>query len=262
MLTIISPAKSLDFDSKIDTKKHSNPQFLKEASELVGSLRKLSPDSISSLMSISDKLAKENFRRFSEWKTPFKLGNSRQAIFAFKGDVYLGLKAEELSTYDLNYAQKHLRILSGLYGILRPLDLMQAYRLEMGSKFGVNNKNNLYEFWGTKITDRINTDLNSQPETTRFLVNLASNEYFSSIKAKEVDASIVTPQFKDWSKDRYRIISFFAKRARGLMAAYIVKNRIKSPEELTEFDIDGYSFCSDESTESKLIFKRKKDLKE
>ena len=261
MLTIISPAKSLDFDSKVATKKHSNPQFLKEASELVGSLSKLSPASLSSLMSISDKLANENFRRFNEWKTPFKLGNSRQAIFAFKGDVYLGLKAEELNTHDLNYAQKHLRILSGLYGILRPLDLMQAYRLEMGSKFGVNNKNDLYEFWGTKITDRINTELNSQPKTTRCLVNLASNEYFLSIKAEEVDASIVTPQFKDWSKDTYRIISFFAKRARGLMAAYIVKNRIKSPEELTEFDLEGYSFCSDESTESKLIFKRKKDLK-
>ena len=260
MLTIISPAKSLDFDSKLATKKHSNPQFLKEASELVDGLRKLSPASISSLMSISDKLANENFHRFNEWKTPFKLDNSRQAIFAFKGDVYLGLKAEELNTYDLNYAQKHLRILSGLYGILRPLDLMQAYRLEMGSKFGIKNKSNLYEFWGTKITDRINTELNAQPKSTRFLVNLASNEYFSSIKAKGVNAEIVTPEFKDWSKDRYRIISFFAKRARGLMAAYIVKNRIKSPEKLMEFDAEGYSYCSGESTESKLVFKRKKGL--
>ena len=260
MLTIISPAKSLDFDSKVATKKHSNPQFLKEASELVDGLRKLSPASISSLMSISEKLANENFNRFNEWKTPFKLDNSRQAIFAFKGDVYLGLKAEELNTYDLNYAQKHLRILSGLYGILRPLDLMQAYRLEMGSKFGAKNKSNLYEFWGTKITDTVNTELNAQPKSTRFLVNLASNEYFSSIKAKEVNAEIVTPEFKDWSKDRYRIISFFAKRARGLMAAYIVKNRIKSPEKLMEFDVDGYSYCSGESTESKLVFKRKKGL--
>ena len=260
MLTIISPAKSLDFDSKVATKKHSNPQFLKEASELVDGLRKLSPASISSLMSISEKLANENFNRFNEWKTPFKLDNSRQAIFAFKGDVYLGLKAEELNTYDLNYAQKHLRILSGLYGILRPLDLMQAYRLEMGSKFGAKNKSNLYEFWGTKITDRINTELDAQPKSTRFLVNLASNEYFSSIKTKGVNAEIVTPEFKDWSKDRYRIISFFAKRARGLMAAYIVKNRIKSPEKLMEFDVDGYSYCSGESTESKLVFKRKKGL--
>ena len=156
MLTIISPAKSLDFDSKVATKKHSNPQFLTEASELMGSLRKLSPAKISSLMSISDKLANENFQRFNEWKTPFKLDNSRQAIFAFKGDVYLGLKAEELNSSDLNYAQNHLRILSGLYGILRPLDLMQAYRLEMGSRFGIKDNRKLYEFWGRKITDNVN----------------------------------------------------------------------------------------------------------
>ncbi len=259
MLTIISPAKSLDFESKVATKKHSNPQFLTEASELVGSLRKLSPAKISSLMSISDKLANENFQRFNEWKTPFNLDNSRQAIFAFRGDVYLGLKAEELNSSDLNYAQNHLRILSGLYGILRPLDLMQAYRLEMGSRFSVKNNRNLYEFWGEKITNSVNTELNSQSKTTRFLVNLASNEYFSSIKGNEIDAEIITPQFKDWSKDKYRMISFFAKRARGLMAAYIVKNKVKTPAELTAFNTDGYSFCAEESTESELIFKRKKE---
>ena len=259
MLTIISPAKSLDFDSKVATKKYSNPQFLPEASELMGGLRKLSPAKISSLMSISDKLANENFQRFNEWKTPFKLDNSRQAIFAFKGDVYLGLKAEELNSSDLNYAQNHLRILSGLYGILRPLDLMQAYRLEMGSRLGIKDNRNLYEFWGRKITDNVNKELGSQPKTTRFLINLASNEYFSSIKADEIDAEIVTPQFKDWSKDRYRMISFFAKRTRGLMAAYIIKNKIKTPAELTAFNIDGYSFCADESTESALVFKRKKE---
>ena len=136
---------------------------------------------------------------------------------------------------------------------------MQAYRLEMGSRFGIKDNRNLYEFWGRKITDNVNTELGSQPKTTRFLINLASNEYFSSIKANEIDSEIVTPQFKDWSKDRYRVISFFAKRARGLMAAYIIKNKTKTPAELTAFNIDGYSFCSDESTESELVFKRKKE---
>ena len=155
MLTVISPAKSLDFNSKVKTQEHSNPQFLEEASELVENLRKLSPSQLSSLMSISDKLANENFNRFNEWHTPFKLSNSRQAIFAFKGDVYLGLNAAQFNTHDLNFAQKQLRILSGLYGILKPLDLMQAYRLEMGRQFRVNNKKNLYEFWDRKITKNI-----------------------------------------------------------------------------------------------------------
>ena len=257
MLTVISPAKSLDFNSKVKTQKHSNPQFLEEASELVENLRKLSPSQLSSLMSISDKLANENFNRFNEWHTPFKLSNSRQAIFAFKGDVYLGLDAAQFNTRDLNFAQEQLRILSGLYGILKPLDLMQAYRLEMGRQFSVNNKKNLYEFWDRKITNNINADIQAQPKTSRYLINLASNEYFSSIHANDIEAEIITPQFKDWSKDQYRIISFFAKKARGLMVAYIIKNRIKSPEKLVEFEIDGYSFCPEESTKLKPVFKRK-----
>ena len=218
------------FNSKVKTQKHSNPQFLEEASELVENLRKLSPSKLSSLMSISDKLANENFDRFNEWHTPFKLSNSRQAIFAFKGDVYLGLNAAQFNTHDLNFAQEQLRILSGLYGILKPLDLMQAYRLEMGRQFSVNGKKNLYEFWDRKITNNINADIQAQPKTSRYLINLASNEYFSSIHANDIEAEIITPQFKDWSKDRYRIISFFAKKARGLMVAYIIKNRIKSPD--------------------------------
>ena len=212
MLTVISPAKSLDFNSIVKTQEHSNPQFLEEASELMENLRKLSPLQLSSLMSISDKLANENFNRFNEWHTPFKLGNSRQAIFAFKGDVYLGLNAAQFNTHDLNFAQEQLRILSGLYGILKPLDLMQAYRLEMGRQFSVNDKKNLYEFWDRKITNNINADIRAQPKTSRYLINLASNEYFSSIHANDIEAEIITPQFKDWSKDRYRIISFFAKR--------------------------------------------------
>ena len=257
MLTVISPAKSLDFNSEVKTKKHSRPQFIAEASTLVKSLRQLSPPQLTSLMGISDKLAQENFQRFNEWNTPFTLENARQAIFAFKGDVYLGLKAEQFSKTDLNFAQKHLRILSGLYGILKPLDLMQAYRLEMGRQLSINKAKNLYEFWGSKITLSLEEDIREQPQKSKYLINLASNEYFSSIHSKEINAEIITPQFKDWSNGKYRIVSFFAKKARGEMAAYIIKNKISSPKKLIEFDINDYRFCDDESTETTFVFKRK-----
>ena len=255
MLIVISPAKSLDFDSEVKTTKHSKPLFIKEASSLVKNLRKLSPPELSSLMNISDKLALENFQRYSDWSTPFTLENARQAIFAFKGDVYLGLKASQLSTANLNFAQKHLRILSGLYGVLRPLDLMQAYRLEMGRQLRIDKTKNLYEFWGSKITSNLNQDLEESRE--KYLINLASNEYFSSIHAENPDAEVITPQFKDWSNGKYRIVSFFAKKARGEMAAYIIKNKIKSPNKLVEFDVNGYSFCGSESDDTTLVFKRK-----
>lgn len=254
MLTVISPAKSLDFDSEVKTTKHSKPLFIKEASSLVKNLRQLSPPQLSSLMNISDKLALENFQRFNDWTTPFTLENARQAIFAFKGDVYLGLKADQFNIANLNFAQKHLRILSGLYGVLRPLDLMQAYRLEMGRQISVGKTKNLYEFWGSKITSNLNQDLEESGK--RYLVNLASNEYFSSINADKLAAKVITPQFKDWSNGKYRVISFFAKKARGEMAAFIIKNKIKSPEELIKFDVNGYSFFSSESDETTLVFKR------
>jgi len=257
MLMVVSPAKSLDYESKVSTRKHSQPDFLAESQQLVNGLKKLQPDDLADLMNISSALAEENFQRYLNWHTPFDLKNARQAIFAFKGDVYLGLQAEDYSAADLNFAQKHLRILSGLYGLLRPLDLMQPYRLEMGRKFASGNAKDLYQFWGSKLTDKLNSELETFPQKKRILVNLASNEYFNSIQSKELDAQIITPQFKDWSNGQYRVLSFFAKKARGQMVSYIVKNRLKDPARLTEFDVDGYRFDASESTDSKLVFKRK-----
>ena len=257
MLMVVSPAKSLDFETRPGTRKFSQPEFLKESNALVKDLRKLEPDDLSKLMDISPSLAEENHRRFANWHTPFDLKNSKQAIFAFKGDVYLGLQAEDFGTADLNFAQKHLRILSGLYGVLRPLDLMQPYRLEMGRKFGVNGAKTLYEFWGAKLTDQLNAEFESQSSKKNVLINLASNEYFNSIQTKGLDAEIITPVFKDWSNGKYRIVSFFAKKARGQMAAHIIKNRLQSPAKLKDFAVDGYRFDPEESTDNKLVFKRK-----
>lgn len=258
MLTIVSPAKSLDYSSPVKTKKHTEPTFLNEAEQLIGKLRTLKPADLSSLMNISDTLAQENFYRYENWERPFNLKNARQAIYAFKGDVYLGLKAEEFGAADLNFAQKHLRILSGLYGLLRPLDLMQAYRLEMGRQFGVNGSKNLYEFWGSKITKALDNELDSQAYKRKVLINLASNEYFSSVQSQNLDAEIITPQFKDWARGEFRVLSFFAKKARGEMAAFIIKERINSPSKLKEFNIDGYRFSKEESSDTKLVFKRKR----
>ena len=258
MLTIVSPAKSLDYSSPVKTKKHTEPTFLNEAEQLIGKLRTLKPADLSSLMNISDALAQENFHRYESWERPFNLKNARQAIYAFKGDVYLGLKAEEFGAADLNFAQKHMRILSGLYGLLRPLDLMQAYRLEMGRQFGVNGSKNLYEFWGSKITKALDIELDNQAYKRKVLINLASNEYFSSVKSKTLDAEIITPQFRDWARGEFRVLSFFAKKARGEMAAFIIKERINSPCKLKEFNIDGYRFSKEESSDTKLVFKRKR----
>ena len=257
MLMVVSPAKSLDYESKLGTRKFTQPEFLDESSALVKDLRKLEPDDLSELMNISSSLAEENHHRYANWHTPFDLKNARQAIFAFKGDVYLGLQAEDFGTADLNFAQKHLRILSGLYGVLRPLDLMQPYRLEMGRKFGVNGYKNLYEFWGSKLTDKLNSEFESQSSKKNVLINLASNEYFSSIQQKALDAEVITPVFLDWSNGKYRVLSFFAKKARGQMAAYIIKNRLKTPAKLKDFDVDGYRFDPEESTDRKFVFKRR-----
>ena len=257
MLIVVSPAKSLDYESKISTRKFTQPQFLSDSERLVQSLRKLDPDDLAGLMNISAKLAEENYQRYANWQTPFDRSNARQAIFAFKGDVYLGLQAEQFSSADLDFAQKHLRILSGLYGVLRPLDLMQPYRLEMGRRFATPRAKNLYEFWGSKLTDSLNDALGKQSKNSRVLVNLASNEYFSALKPNDVNAEIITPQFKDWASGKYRVLSFFAKNARGKMAAYIIKNRLKSPEALKAFSEHGYRFDEEESTGSKYVFKRK-----
>ena len=255
MLIVISPAKTLDFETAPTTNEFTQPEYLKESRKLISELKKLSPAEVSSLMKISDKLGTLNFLRFNDWKTPFKLNNAKQALLAFKGDVYTGLDAESLSKQDLKFAQKHLRILSGLYGVLKPLDLMQAYRLEMGTQFENKKGKDLYEFWGAKITDHINDDLKTSK--SKYLINLASNEYFKSLQADDIKAEIIVPVFKDYKNGKYKIISFYAKKARGLMSAFIIKNRLKDPEDIKKFNIDGYKFYKSESDGKNWVFQRK-----
>ena len=246
MLIVVSPAKSLDFETKAPTRKFTDPQYLAESTQLVDQLRKLSPEDFSELMHISSDLGELNHMRFANWHTPFDLKNSKQAIFAFKGDVYIGLEAEKFSRADLNFAQNHLRILSGLYGLLRPLDLMQPYRLEMGSKFKNKKGENLYEFWDDQLTENLNELFEKDKKPV--LVNLASIEYFSAIKPKSLNAEIISPVFKDLSNGKYKIVSFFAKKARGYMTAFIIQNKIKNPERLKEFDVEGYRYSEEDST--------------
>ncbi len=255
MLMVVSPAKSLDFETPAQTKKFTEPRFLPDSKRLVSDLQKLKPEEFSDLMNISEALGELNFARYANWQLPFDLNNAKQAIFAFKGDVYIGLEAEQFSSHDLNYAQKHLRILSGLYGILRPLDLMQAYRLEMGSRFRNNDGKSLYDIWGEKLTESLNTELAEQK--SKVLINLASKEYFGALKSDQLDAKIISPVFKDYSNGKYKILSFFAKKARGSMAAYIIKNRLDSPAKLKEFDVDGYRYSEEDSTPSMPVFLRR-----
>ena len=255
MLIVLSPAKSLDLESPVRTRTFTQPEFLTDARNLVKDLKKLNPEQLSDLMHMSSKLGALNYERYANWKTPFTRDNARPAIFTFIGDVYQGLEANSFSAADLNYAQKHLRILSGLYGILKPLDLMQAYRLEMGTGLPNSKGKDLYAFWDKKLTEALNKDLAA--EKPRILVNLASNEYFSAVQEKELDATIVTPAFKDFSNGKYRFLSFYAKQARGMMAAYIIKNRINSIAKLKEFDTAGYRYCEEESAENKPVFLRK-----
>lgn len=257
MIIVVSPAKTLDYESPLTIRKHTEPAFLQESQVLVTQLQALQPDDLCRLMSISSKLGELNFARFANWQTPFNLKNARQAIFAFKGDVYLGLKAEQFSVADLNFAQKHLRILSGLYGVLRPLDLMHPYRLEMGSDFKNSGGKNLYAFWGTKLTSHLNTELAAQTGASKYLINLASNEYFSALHPKLLDAETITPVFKDFASGQYRVLSFFAKKARGEMAAYLIRNRINSPKKIPAFAVDGYQYSQAESTPTNPVFLRK-----
>ena len=255
MLIVISPAKTLDFETAPITKDHTQAEFLKESRQLVSQLKKLMPAEVSSLMKISDKLGVHNFLRFNEWQTPFTLKNSKQALLAFKGDVYTGIDAESFSSQDLKFAQKHLRILSGLYGVLKPLDLIQAYRLEMGTRLKSKKGKDLYEFWDKKLTAKINQDL--RISKSKHLINLASNEYFKSLQADAINAEIIVPVFKDYKNGKYKTISFFAKKARGLMSAYIIKNKLKNPEELKAFNVDGYKFNQAESNATNYVFLRK-----
>ena len=254
MLTLISPAKSLDFDSPVSTTNFSEPDFLDESETLINALRALTPPDIESLMKISPKLADLNYGRFLNWQRPFKPDNARQSVFAFTGDVYQGLDIHSFNDQQLDFCQQHLRILSGLYGLLRPLDLMQAYRLEMGTKFENSRGKNLYAFWGAQITNKLNQELEAQQADT--LINLASNEYFKSVKPKQLQARVINPEFKDQKNGQYKIISFYAKKARGLMTAYIMKNGITEPEALKQFDVDGYYFSAAASSEDKWVFLR------
>ena len=255
MLIVISPAKTLDFETVPITKDYTQAKFLKESRQLVSQLKKLTPAEVSSLMNISDKLGVLNFLRFNEWKTPFTLNNAKQALLAFKGDVYTGIDAESFSSRDLKFAQKYLRILSGLYGVLKPLDLIQSYRLEMGTHFENKKGKDLYEFWGSKLTDQINQDLEASKSKT--LINLASNEYFKSLQADVINAEIIVPIFKDFKNGQYKIISFYAKKARGSMSAYIIKNKLKNPEDIKSFNVDGYKFNQSKSNATNYVFLRK-----
>ena len=254
MLMVVSPAKNLDFDSPLPTSEYTKPAMLSDAEELVETCQKLAPSDLASLMHISDKLSILNAERFASFTTPFTPDNARQAVFAFNGDVYTGLDAASLSQEDIAFAQKHLRILSGLYGLLKPLDLMQAYRLEMGTKLENTRGKSLYEFWGESITNALNKELADKEQ--QVLINLASNEYFSSVKKKLLNATIVTPQFKDEKNGKYKIISFYAKKARGLMARYIVQNRISDLEALKGFDLAGYQYSEEDSSPNEPVFKR------
>ena len=255
MLLVVSPAKNLDYDSPLVTKQFSQPELLEHSKVLIKQCKKLTPADISSLMGISDKLAGLNAARFGQWSTPFTADNARQAILAFNGDVYTGLDAKTFSEDNFAFAQQHMRILSGLYGLLKPLDLMQAYRLEMGKKLENERGSNLYQFWGDIITEHLNASIAAQGDD--ILINLASNEYFKSVKKKSLQAQVITPAFKDWKNGQYKMISFFAKKARGLMARYIIENEITELEQLKAFDLAGYQYSSEFSQGNDWVFTRK-----
>lgn len=254
MLIVLSPAKTLDFETPVLTSEYSQASLLSESELLIERCQQLSMQEIASLMKVSDKIAGLNVARFADWKLPLTTDCAKQALFAFKGDVYTGLQAETLDSKTLTYAQQHLRILSGLYGLLKPLDLMLAYRLEMGTKLDNARGANLYQFWGSLITDAVNNALQAQGDP--LLINLASNEYFKAVKKKELKGQIITPIFKDQKNGQYKVISFYAKKARGLMARYILENELTEIEELKQFDVDGYYFVPADSTETDLVFYR------
>ena len=252
MKIVISPAKSLDLETQIPTNNYSQATFLDQSEKLSKVLQKKSPKKLSELMSISSALADLNWQRNQDWALPFSTNNARQAVYAFKGDVYIGLDAYSIPEDKLESLNEKLRILSGLYGILKPFDLMQAYRLEMGTKLKVGRKDNLYQFWDKKITDYLNDEMiEDEP-----LINLASNEYFKVIKPKLLNSTIITPQFKDYKDGKLKMISFFAKKARGMMVRYIIDNDINDIESLKGFNYDGYGFDANLSSELELVFTR------
>lgn len=263
MQIVISPAKTLDFETPPVTEHYSDASFLDDSQKLIDNLAQKSVQDIAVMMKLSDKLAALNVARFGSWERPFTPQNAKQAVLAFKGDVYTGLDAQTLSEEDFNFAQKHLRILSGLYGLLKPLDLIQPYRLEMGTKLKNASNDNLYQFWDNRITDQINSDsdeLSQVNGTQPVLINLASNEYFKAVKPKALKARLITPVFKDQKNGQYKIISFFAKKARGMMVRYIIDQRISDVEQLKAFDYAGYYFCPEQSNSETLTFLREEQL--
>ncbi|NQZ30128.1 MAG: peroxide stress protein YaaA [Oceanospirillaceae bacterium] len=260
MQIVISPAKTLDFETAPTTQTHTQAQFLDRSQLLINNLSAKSVQDVAQLMKLSDKLAALNVARYGSWQIPFDLDNAKQAVLAFKGDVYTGLDAQSLSEDDLAFAQQHLRILSGLYGLLKPLDLMQPYRLEMGTKLKMRTKENLYQFWGTSLTDQINKNTAQNAGQEACLINLASNEYFKAVQPKQLKARLITPIFKDQKNGRYKIISFYAKKARGMMVRYIIDNRITDSSKLKDFDYAGYYYSAEQSTANDWVFLREEQL--
>lgn len=253
MLLVLSPAKTLDFETPCE-QEITYPRFKKETLELIGVLKEKTPDEIKELMDISENLAELNVSRYKRFRKAKLPKISKQAVYAFKGDVYVGLEAEELSDEEILYAQNHVRILSGLYGLLRPLDLIQPYRLEMGTRLAFDDYTTLYNYWADKIVKEVMKDLKKQGD--KVLINLASHEYFKAIDRPALKANVVNVEFKDFKNGEYKIISFFAKKARGLMAQYIIRNRINHPEGLKEFNHEGYWFDEANSDANNLLFKR------
>lgn len=254
MLILISPAKTLDYQSPLATTRFTLPELLDHSQQLIHEARKLSAPQIKKLMNISDKLADLNATRFHDWQPNFTPENARQAILAFKGDVYTGLQAATFSEEDFDFAQQHLRMLSGLYGVLRPLDLMQPYRLEMGIRLENVKGKDLYQFWGDVITHKLNEVIETQG--IRFVINLASDEYFKSVKPKKLNAELIKPVFLDEKNGKFKVISFYAKKARGLMSRFIIDNRLTEPEQLKDFNREGYFFDEEASANGELVFKR------
>ena len=254
MLIVVSPAKKLDYETPPTIDKATLPGYLDQSQILIDRLRQYSAIDLAELMHLSMNLAELNFDRYEQWQQQVDETTGKQCVLAFKGDVYQGLDAESFSEDDLEYAQEHLRILSGLYGLLKPLDLMRPYRLEMGTKLQNERGKNLYEFWGTRITDAINEQLRKQGDDV--LINLASNEYFKSVKPKLLEGRIITPQFKEKKNGQYKMIGIYAKKARGLLSRYILLNRLDNPEEIKSFDVEGYAFNEALSKGDNWVFTR------
>ena len=252
MKIVISPAKSLNFDKQLPTQLHTESLFLKESRQVHKVLKEKKPADLSDLMSISDKLADLNWKRNQDWKTPFTTSNARPAVYTFDGDVYIGLDAYSIPEKKIEALQGRLRIVSGLYGLLKPLDLIQAYRLEMGTKLPIGESKNLYEFWKPTVTKALNKEL----EKGELFVNLASNEYFSAIDVKALKVPVITPEFKDYKNGKLKIISFFAKKARGMMVRYIIDTDAKTIDDLKGFNYDGYQFDANVSEGNHLVFTR------